>query len=345
MKAMLHKNTRIRIRSNTKNSCPFVLFSVFFAFLFAWPGVVSAAELKLSSPIQEIGINQQFQVDVVLNTENEDINALEGKIVFPTDLLDLKEIRDGNSIVNFWVERPKAETPKDANKNTNQHENISDVSCGGAQDSCGFVSFSGITPGGFNGGSGLIFSAIFGAKKEGSGEIEIREEKALLNDGRGTETKVTAKNLLVSIRADISVPSWVSPRDTDPPESFVPEIAADPVIFNGKRFLVFATQDKISGIAGYAIHENTRKKDVTRIDAKEWTEAKSPYLLKDQKLRSYIYVKAADKAGNERIVSLAPRYPMKWYERYEIWVIIIIFGVFLFVIRYLWKKLNTKNHK
>jgi len=90
--------------------------------------------------------------------------------------------------------------------------------------------------------------------------------------------------------------------------------------------LVFATQDKGSGIDGYAIHESPRIK--TRISTNELMEDESPYLLKDQNLRSYIYVKAVDKAGNERIAMLEPRYPFKWYERWENWFIILI-GFFI----------------
>ena len=144
----------------------------------------------------------------------------------------------------------------------------------------------------------------------------------------------------MSIRADISVPSWVSPQDTEPPEEFRPEIGQDPEIFDGKYFLVFVTQDKASGIAGYFVHETTRKKDATLIDTKDWTEAESPYVLKDQKLRSYIYVKAVDKAGNERIAMVEPRYPIRWYEIWWVWVIIIIIVAYI-----IWRKLKIKNEK
>jgi len=65
----------------------------------------------------------------------------------------------------------------------------------------------------------------------------------------------------------------------------------------------------------------------------------SPYLLKDQKLKSFIYVKAVDKAGNERIATLAPRYPLKWYEKWENWIIIIIVTFILYL---LWKVIKSK---
>src|SRR3989344_873954 len=125
-----------------------VLF-LFFAFS------VSAAGLKLTSQIQEIGIGQQFQINLVLDTEDEEINAVEGKIVFQADLLELKEIRDGNSIINFWIDPVR-------NCVSNGVER---------PDS---ICFSGIIPGGYL-GEGFIFSAIFQVKKEGAGIIEIQD--------------------------------------------------------------------------------------------------------------------------------------------------------------------------
>ncbi len=255
---------------------------------------------------QEIKAGEQFEMSVFLNAEEEPINAIEGKVVFSGDLLELKQIRDGNSIINFWVEKPKA--------TGNQ------------------IIFSGIIPGGYQETNGFIFSAVFEAKKDGSSTIEIRDAKILLNDGKGTVAKT----------AQISILQNAIPKveDADPPEDFKPEIAADPAIFNGKWFLVFATQDKISGIARYFIHESARKKEITRIDAK-WVEAESPYVLKDQKLRSFVYVKAVDKAGNERIAVVKPKYPIRWYEMWWVWIIIILVIIFSFIVikRNLWKKL------
>jgi len=106
-------------------------------------------------------------------------------------------------------------------------------------------------------------------------------------------------------------------------------------MFEGKYFLVFATQDKKSGIAHYEVQENRRQK----IESRKWIETESPYILKDQELRSYIFVKAVDKAGNERIAVVEPRYPIKWYEMYEIWGIII---VMIFIGYIFWKILKSK---
>ncbi len=291
---------------------------------FIWVGIANGAELKLNSQAQEIGVGQQFEASLSLDTQNEDINALEGKIIFPAGLLELKEIRDGNSIINFWIERPSVSRQTDA-----KQERETDA----------IIVFSGITPGGFNGKNGLIFSAIFETKSEGVARFEVGDARVLRNDGTGSAATLVVAPLEMTISKKVSAEIPVIPelKDTEPPESFTPEVARDPTVFDGKWFLVFATQDKISGIAGYAVCETKRKLE-RETDAK-WIEAESPYLLRDQRLRSYIYVKAVDRAGNERIVMLSPR--MAWYQNYLILGILIMIGLIIAAIssrKNLWKK-------
>ena len=282
----------------------FLVFVLSLSFLLFSFNFTEAAELKLIAPMQKFGVNQQFQVDLLLDTEGEEINAAEVKIFFPGELLEMKEIRDGNSIINFWIERPKVEQ-------------------------AGIIGFSGIIPGGYQETKGFVFSVVFRAKTSGNGAIEIRDAKVLLNDGKGTPVNVKIPPFQFSISQEVpSVPPMVEIiKDTDPPEDFKPEIASDPNVFDGKWFLVFATQDKGTGIAYYAIRETRRKINIKRETDAKWVEAESPYVLKDQKLRSWIYVKAIDKAGNERIAVLPPRYPLSWYENYLIWVIIILIAL------------------
>jgi len=291
-------------------------FGIWILTLVLMAPKADAAKLYFETNIQEISIGQRFPLDLILNTEDEEINAVEGKIGFPENLLELKEIRDGNSIINFWVEKPRIGS-------NNQ------------------VIFSGITPGGYVGENGLIFSVIFQAKNEGGGVIEISDAKTLLNDGKGTPAQLKISNFQFLISKQISTPQTpiLEIKDTEPPEDFKPEIAQNPEMFDGKYFLVFATQDKGSGIDYYALRETRRKTIIRETDAK-WIVAESPYVLKDQKLRSYIYVKAVDKAGNERIAMVEPRYPIRWYEIWWVWVIIIIIVAYI-----IWRKLKIKNEK
>ncbi len=262
---------------------------------FAMP--VFASELKLDIGGEIIGINQQFEVRLLLDTQNKTINAMEGKIVFSSDALELKEIRDGNSTVNFWVEKP--------------------VYSGGN------ISFGGIVPGGYNGQSGLLFSLIFEAKKEGAAGISLENASALLNNGQGTADATTVKNLELKIEktGTASAPVII---DREPPENFNPLIGRNPDIFGGKWFLTFATQDKGSGIDYYQVQERW----FWQPDNNVWRKVESPYLLKDQLGISYVFVRAVDKSGNERIVAVSPRI-MPAYELFVIFGIIIVVLVLL----------------
>lgn len=310
-------NKKIKIGFRFQVSC-LMLYALGFAFLF---GVVSvlpiaaqAAELKLSSPVSEAEAGRQLQVDLFLNTGEEDINALEGIIVFPQELLKLKEIRDGNTIVNLWLEKPK-------------------------NDSIGGIAFSGITPGGFKGENGLIFSAIFETIKSGAAALEISEARALLNDGQGTPAtlNILPIDITISEATSSSKPVVIEISDIAPPESFKPEIAQDQNVFDGKYFLVFATQDKGAGIEKYAVRESRQKFSSFLL---RWQEAISPHLLADQELKSYIFVKAVDLAGNERIEVIPPKYPVLWYENYLFYAIITLSLIALLV---LWKILRKKK--
>ena len=281
---------------------------------------IFAAEISFDAKIKEIAVGERFEVGVFLNTEEEYINAVEGKVIFPENLLELKEIRDGNSIVNFWIERPKIKSGPEGEQ----------VPYGASNQ----IAFSGIIPGGYAGEKGLIFSAIFRVKNEGEGIIEIQEAKTLLNDGKGTEASLSISNLQFLISKQVPSPQIpISEiKDIEPPELFEPMISQDPEIFDGKYFLVFLTQDKGSGIDYYEVCEGKRQCVV----------AESPYLLQNQSLDREIIVKAIDKSGNERIVTLPAQKPAIWYKNYLILAIIIL----VIAIAYLmWKFLWRKNRR
>src|SRR3990170_5854361 len=83
--------------------CLVILFSTFY---FLDSNSVLAASVGWEAP-GEVGVNQRFEADVFLDTQGENINAVEGEFEFPRGFLGLKEISDGDSIINFWIQRPK----------------------------------------------------------------------------------------------------------------------------------------------------------------------------------------------------------------------------------------------
>lgn len=283
--------------------------SILFFLLFGVFSSVKAAQFFIAPP--EIYGNQEIEVIVGLDTENQMINTVELSLGFSPDDFLIKNVSNGNSIISFWVEEPKFSNEK------------------------GEIDFAGIIPGGYFGRGGDLIKIGLVAKKIGTAIFNIKNAKVLLNDGQGTETKVAISDLKLNV-VEASSPAGetsVKMKDIEPPESFTPQIVQDSNIFGGKYSLVFATQDKKSGIDHYEVQEK-RAFEIfgLKFGKTKWTIAVSPYLLIDQNLKSYIYVKAVDRAGNERIAVLPPQ-KLAWYENYSLWVIIILLIIFLLVFR------------
>lgn len=263
--------------------------------LFGLPLPMFAATLFTEPRQIEMKPHQDVEVALFLDTQDEDLNALEGTIVFPTDLLELKEVRDGNSIINFWVERPKLVQ--------------------------GPVTFSGIIPGGYRFPKGLIVTLIFEAKQEGQGMMRLENARVLRNDGQGTQAPLTLSfsSFIVSEGATRQPPPVTGIVDTDLPEPFVPLLSHDPASFDGKWFLSFATQDKGSGLDHFEIRESYAWGQGS------WVRGESPYVLRGQDPSRAIQVKAVDRAGHERIaVTLPPRILRPTYEIYAALGILLI---------------------
>lgn len=298
----------------------FILFSTFY-FLLSAPAL--AAEMYFSSDQEAPAQNQVFKVSLMLNTQEEEINALEGKVVF-SDNLELVQVREGETLVAFWLDQPR----------------LAD----------GGVVFSGITPGGYRGflipysqeyQPGKIFDLIFKAKGLGSSQVNVSDGRVLLNDGQGTPAQLSVKPLDFMVSAATVEPLEiyeVYQEDKVAPEPFKPVISRDPALFEGQYFLAFTAQDKDSGIDHYQVLESHFKKPWL----KNWHKAQSPYLLKDQALKSYIYVKAIDKAGNEQLAVVQPQKPFKWYENLWIYVIIITAMIIYFLSSFLKRERNRK---
>ncbi|KKR29117.1 MAG: hypothetical protein UT61_C0036G0008 [Candidatus Woesebacteria bacterium GW2011_GWA1_39_8] len=277
-----------------------IFFSAFYFMFFA---PVFAADVFFESESRELAQDQEFLVNVFLDTKRELINAVEGKISFNGDIVEAQEIRDGNSAINFWIQKPTS--------------------------SPGEIVFSGITPGGLS-GKNLLFSVVFHVRESGSGSMSFSEVRVLKNDGSGGEAQVQALPFDFSISAKANVtPAVLKMADNELPENFQPTVGRDAEIFDGKYFLAFTTQDKISGIDHYEIREGWWG---------EYTIAQSPYLLKNQSLNKKIYVKAVDKSKNERVVAFRPE-GWRWYKQYPLlFGIILAVVLVLFLLKKLWPK-------
>ena len=280
-------------------------FYLFIILALSMVTSAMAAEIRLDTNNAQIGVGDEVAVDVMVN-ELESINAIEGSVVFPKDLLEVIEIRDGNSVINFWITAPE----------------VNDQ---------GTITFSGITPGGFSGVSSRLFSIVFLAKQEGLAKIALQDFNALANDGQGTQIPITVRDVNITIKPGDSSVHKEDIKDTEPPEYFYAYIGQDESLFEGQYFLTFSTQDKNSGISHYEVREG-----VWRFFAL----AESPYLLKYQSLDRDIFIKAIDNKGNEQLSILKATNGSMWYDNSVIRNLILLLVIALGLFWALWKPLR-----
>jgi len=281
-------------------------FIGFCLLVLCFPSAVFAAEIFFDTSEKSIAQGEEFLVHIRVDTEGDAVNAIAGMLNFPSNLFSIQSVSDGNSVLNFWIEKPESSSA--------QTESLR---------------FSGMTPGGFKGKEALLFSMIVRAEQSGSGSFSMTDVQTLRNDGKGSSVSTTVIPLSVDISSSFgsSTVRFSSARDDIAPEDFNPLIAHDPTLFDGRYFLVFSTQDKGSGISSYAVREGRWG---------QYKNAKSPYLLQNQSLRKKIFVKAIDNEGNEKVASVDPR---GWIVRYLFHGIfgIVIVGIAIMVYS-LWRK-------
>lgn len=289
------------------------LFILSLLIISFFPNLCKASEMFFAPESSTVAKGDLVKINLFLAAGEDRINAAEGKLIFSSGTLSVLNINFSNSVLNFWPEQPYLQ------KN-------------------GVVSFSGVTPGGFDGSAGknLLFTVVFKAIKEGRADLRIENASALKDDGAGTESDLKLGRGVVLVVAQSSSENAVnsekilqeldSKNDTEQPESFTPLVGNDPDIFSGKYFVVFTTNDKKSGIDYYEVQESSSKlpKD------NEWIKTESPYQLSDQKLQSFVFIRAFDKAGNARMEIMPPLYPQKFYQSLAFWIIIIS-GCFAFI--------------
>ncbi len=254
-------------------------------------------------------IDTDTQEIIVRLDSRESVNAISGSLHVANGL-KVEDINIGQSIINFWIESPKF------NESNNE------------------INFSGIIPGGFLGADGEIFElSLTGKTNINSFTWNKKETKVLLNNGAGDEAKLIITGVKdspwASLRTVLDTPTLGD--DKTPPESFTPLISNSPDFLNGKNFVVFSTVDKQTGIDHYELAEKRSWFEVgnSRLN---WQKAVSPAILTDQKLSSFVYVKAVDESGNYQIEVIHPINPSFPFQPYLFWGIIIMLVVGLAVL-------------
>jgi hypothetical protein len=263
---------------------------IFFLFcgLMVFPRVAFAAHISFIPESVQAHVGDDIAVDVVLDTEQASINAVDLTLLYPR-LISVKSISRTNSVFSLWIHEPSFTATS--------------------------IVLQGGVPGGIVTGHGVIARLMLRANAVGTGSIvPDGSSTVLLNDGVGTAAPLTVSPVAISVsaRAPSATPasSTPVPSDTESPQAFSIFIGSDLSVFTGKYFASFFTTDAGSGMDHYEISEAG---DVFRV-------ARSPFLLADQRLRSVIRVRAYDDAGNMREAVWPGFFHRLW------WWIIGLFG-------------------
>lgn len=278
------------------------LVLVVFLMPFLAPVDALGAQIYLDPTSDTYGSAEEFSIPVRIDPQGECINAVEVVVAYDPASVRVLEVLTGDSIISLWIARPMID------------------------NTAGRVTFMGGIPGGYCGRvpgdvgntNVLVNMIATGADTEGTGDriIEFFIEPntaATLNDGTGSLADLTVFGATITLVSGIETPdpTWVAEirSDTIAPEDFDIILVQGPSEGNALHYIVFNTMDKQSGISHYEVLETDPNHFglLTWMPRKaHWVRAESPYVLRDQTLRSTIMVKAVDKNGNERIVTYTP---------------------------------------
>lgn len=203
----------------------------FLFLLGVFPLFTHAASLSFLSSDGGYSVGDTFQETIVVDSENQSMNAASGVVSFPSDKLEIVSLAKNNSIINLWAQEPFF-------SNTD-----------------GTVNFEGIIPNpGFNGSQGKIITINFKAKTAGIAPITFVSGSVLANDGSGTNILRNLGSTRLSLGYAIpSVSGSVTPSSTDDTPS-APQISSathpDPDNWYAKKDAKFSwsTTPDITGV-------------------------------------------------------------------------------------------------
>ena len=273
---------------------------------------VIAAELWFEPQESSIGTSSDFFVAINM-TVTEPVNAVQVAVVVPPNL-EINDTFDGNSIINFWVDPPTWDPAKRR------------------------LTFSGILPGGFVGQNSRLLLLKIKALDAVTSTLRFDKEQtvAFLHDEAADVAPILLRALTLPVVVGKDNLPLTLP-DNDPPESFVPTVFHTPTLYGNQWMVAFATQDKGVGLHHYEMAEGSTKDSHSA--GLVWHSAQSPAFISDQTRQGYIFIKAIDKAGNERVAVVSPPVdPPSFYRHWQLWCMLtaVLFGLLFLFVKKMW---------
>lgn len=142
-------------------------------FLF-WVNGAQAATLFISSNTDVLRIGDTLETSIKVDTEGVGVNAVQGTLQYPRDILEATKVDKSDSIFNFWLQEPAF------------------------SNDTGKVTFVGGSTVGSVGKSLQVLRVVFRVKGSGRAELTFGDAAVTASDGSGTNVLSTFHNLVVN---------------------------------------------------------------------------------------------------------------------------------------------------
>lgn len=139
-----------------------------------WANGAHAATLFLSSNTDVLRIGDTLETIIKVDTEGVGVNAVQGTLQYPRDILEATKVDKADSIFNFWLQEPAF-----------------------ANDT-GKITFVGGSTVGSVGKSLQVLRVVFKVKGSGRAELAFADAAVTASDGSGTNVLSTFHNLVVN---------------------------------------------------------------------------------------------------------------------------------------------------
>lgn len=260
---------------------------------------VYGADLYFDFP-EEVQVDNQFEVDIKLDTGGLLVNSVDLIIDYPESSLEFNGYREGGGVINMWLESP--------------------------QNSSGKIKLSGVIPGGVEGTYDpykstleplLLTKLLFKPRNAGNGEFVFDYSNILLNDGNGSELSHNKENRFITInsRDDFNAPED-NPKDNTPPEPFRISLVKSNYFSKTPYMLVFDTVDLSSGVKKYEMYIK-----------KHWMTVSSPATVRSPLFSREIKIRAVDYNDNVQESSIIIDGRLSGLH-----LVLVVFGVGLFAL-------------
>jgi len=297
------------------------MFSFILVFISVLPAY--AAELNFSSPYLVGDGDHLYATNLNLDTQGDNINALEAYLKYSSSEIKIIKILTGDSLVNFWLTTP---TLKDSN----------------------IIHFSGIVPAGYT-GNGKVLTLVYQPLiLAGQIHFDLLNDKdhlshVFLNNAQTTE-QVFAKQTYQLLKP-VSNNQTTAVVDTTPPDPFDIIITKNNPVSVTDWLVTFDARDNLSGIDYYEMTAAPLESQLYT-DQNNWQRVTSPALFKPLVTDKFLAVKAVDKSGNSQmvVVNLYPPENQAKAKPINLFYAIIILAS-IAIATFLLKKIKKNRHE